>query len=357
MNSSRMYLDKAAVISAQEANYGEPLSPWSLCTVTQVEELKILIRMLPIWASGIVFSSLHAQVSTMFVQQGRAMNCNIGSFKIPPATLWVFDCITVLVWVPLYDRFNVPLAKLITRSDNGFTVLQRMGIGLVVSVLCIASAAIVEKVPQIFILGGAEVFYCVGQLKFFYGQSPESMRSLCCALGLLANAFGSYLSSLILTVVTYFTTKDGGDGWIADDLNGHLDYFFWMTNGSDLALCFSSIGTRVHSRRKVRNEACESMDSSDFSLDLTAEIEELRDAFAGMAPPPLGGDGFSPVGPLSVIGVEEVANWRRKFRLPDDVTIRIPGPFDKVSDFELGEILVYELIYAGSQEEDIWDFC
>ncbi|CDY67370.1 hypothetical protein HID58_065869 [Brassica napus] len=228
---AKMYLDKAAVISAQEANYGEPLSPWSLCTVTQVEELKILIRMLPIWASGIVFSSLHAQVSTMFVQQGRAMNCNIGSFKIPPATLWVFDCITVLVWVPLYDRFNVPLAKLITRSDNGFTVLQRMGIGLVVSVLCIASAAIVEKVPQIFILGGAEVFYCVGQLKFFYGQSPESMRSLCCALGLLANAFGSYLSSLILTVVTYFTTKDGGDGWIADDLNGRLDYFFWLLAG------------------------------------------------------------------------------------------------------------------------------
>ncbi|WZZ58788.1 hypothetical protein YC2023_058895 [Brassica napus] len=89
------------------------------------------------------------------------------------------------------------------------------------------------------------------------------------------------------------------------------------------------------------------MDSSDFSLDLTAEIEELRDAFAGMAPPPLGGDGFSPVGPLSVIGVEEVANWRRKFRLPDDVTIRIPGPFDKVSDFELGEILgVRKKIYG-----------
>ncbi|KAJ4889961.1 Protein NRT1/ PTR FAMILY 8.3 [Raphanus sativus] len=245
------YLDKAAVISAQEANSGELLSPWSLCTVTQVEELKILIRMLPIWASGIVFSSLHAQVSTMFVQQGRTMNCNVGSFKIPPATLGVLDCVAVLVWVPLYDRFNVPLAKLITRTDNGFTVLQRMGIGLVISVLCIASAAIVEKarlevvetgttvsltvfwqVPQIFILGAAEVFYCVGQLEFFYGQSPESMRSLCCALGLLANAFGSYLSSLILTVVTYFTTKDGGVGWITDDLNeGHLDYFFWLLAG------------------------------------------------------------------------------------------------------------------------------
>ncbi|KAG2259733.1 hypothetical protein Bca52824_079027 [Brassica carinata] len=176
-----------------------------------------------------------------------ASNMGVGS----PATLGVFDCITVLVWVPLYDRFNVPLAKLITRTDNGFTVLQRIGIGLVISVFSIVSAAIVEKVrlgvvekgtavsltvlwqvPQIFILGAAEVFYCVGQLEFFYGQSPESMRSLCCALGLLTNAFGSYLSSLLLTVVTYLTTLDGRDGWITDDLNeGHLDYFFWLLAG------------------------------------------------------------------------------------------------------------------------------
>ncbi|CAF1928092.1 unnamed protein product [Brassica oleracea var. botrytis] len=154
------------------------------------------------------------------------MNCNIGSFKIPPATLGVFDCITVLVWVPLYDRFNVPLAKLTTRTDNGFTVLQGMGI-VVTDRVDVPVVQVVEKarleavletgtavsltvfwqVPQIFILGGAEVFYCVGQLEFFYGQSPESMRSLCCALGLLANAFGSYLSSLILTVVTYFTSN------------------------------------------------------------------------------------------------------------------------------------------------------
>ncbi|KAF8098067.1 hypothetical protein N665_0275s0036 [Sinapis alba] len=264
------YLDKAAVISAQEANSREILNPWSLCTVTQVEELKILIRMLPIWAAGIVFSSLHAQVSTLFVQQGRAMNCNIGSFKIPPAILGVFDCITVLFWVPLYERFNVPLAKLITRTDNGFTVLQRMGIGLVISVFCIVSAAIVEKarlgvvetgtavsltvfwqVPQVFILGAAEVFYCVGQLEFFYGQSPDSMRSLCSALGLLAIAFGNYLSSLLLTVVTYLTTMDGGDGWITDDLNqGHLDYFFWLLAGLSILNAAVYVFSAVNYKQK-----------------------------------------------------------------------------------------------------------
>ncbi|KAH0898504.1 hypothetical protein HID58_048072 [Brassica napus] len=103
-----------------------------------------------------------------------------------------------------------------------------------------------------------------------------------------------------------------------------------------LTLCSSSIGARVHSRGRVGNEGCESMDSSESSLDLTVEIKELRNAAVGEAPPPPGGDRFSPVGPLSIIGVEEVANWRKKFYLIDDVTLigfRI---------FEPGEIPVYK---------------
>ncbi|KAF2582599.1 hypothetical protein F2Q68_00004715 [Brassica cretica] len=129
-----------------------------------------------------------------------------------------------------------------------------------------------------------------------------------------------------------------------------------MTNGLDLALGSSSIGTRVHSRRRVGNEACESMDSSESSLDLTAEIEELRNAAVGEAPPPAGGDRLSPVGPLSVIGVEEVANRREKFRLPNDITIRIPGPFDRVSDFDLGEIPVYEGFFESGFRDQIPSF-
>lgn len=31
-----------------------PMSSWKLCTVTQVEELKILLRMFPVWASFVI---------------------------------------------------------------------------------------------------------------------------------------------------------------------------------------------------------------------------------------------------------------------------------------------------------------
>jgi solute carrier family 15 (peptide/histidine transporter), member 3/4 len=55
------------------------------------------------------------------------------------------------------------------------------------------------------------------------------MRSLCSALALLTVALGSYLSSFVVTVVAFLTTRGGEPGWIPDALNeGHLDRFFWL---------------------------------------------------------------------------------------------------------------------------------
>ncbi|KAI9075698.1 hypothetical protein K1719_042314 [Acacia pycnantha] len=253
-------LDKAAIVSDVETKSGDYSNPWRICTVTQVEELKILVRMFPIWASGIVFSAAYAQVSTMFVEQGSMMDTSIGSFTIPAASLSTFNVISVLFLVPIYDRIIVPIAKKFTGKERGFSELQRMGIGLLISVLCMSAAAILEikrlqlarelglvdkevavpisifwQIPQYFLLGAAEVFTFIGQFEFFYDQSPDAMRSLCSALSLLTTSLGNYLSSIIVTVVTYLTTQGGQIGWIADNLNeGHLDYFFWLLAGLSL---------------------------------------------------------------------------------------------------------------------------
>ncbi|XP_050232561.1 protein NRT1/ PTR FAMILY 8.3-like [Mercurialis annua] len=257
-------LDKAAVISEAESKTGSFSDPWRLCTVTQVEELKILVRMFPIWATGIVFSAVYAQMSTMFVEQGMLMDTKIGSFIIPPASLSSFDVISVICWVPIYDAVIVPIARKFTGKERGFSELQRMGIGLFISVLCMFAAALVEikrlqlakelglvdsgaavplsifwQIPQYMLIGAAEVFTFIGQLEFFYEQSPDAMRSLCSALSLLTTSLGNYLSSFILTMVTYFTTTGGKAGWIPDNLNkGHLDYFFWLIAGLSVANMF-----------------------------------------------------------------------------------------------------------------------
>lgn len=245
------FFDKAAVETDSDRGKSSN-NPWKLCTVTQVEELKSIIRILPIWASGIVFAAVYSQMSTMFVLQGNTMDQHIGpNFKIPSASLSLFDTLSVIFWTPVYERIIIPIARKRTRHERGFTTLQRMGIGLVISLFSMMAAATLEvfrlkyvqnhdlyddetipmtifwQVPQYFLIGCAEVFTFIGQLEFFYDQAPDAMRSLCSALSLTTIALGNYLSTVLVAIVSNVTTKHGKTGWIADNLNeGHLDYFF-----------------------------------------------------------------------------------------------------------------------------------
>ncbi|PNT74796.1 hypothetical protein BRADI_1g22087v3 [Brachypodium distachyon] len=66
------FLDKAAIISDLSIDNGNCGSSWRICTITQVEELKILIRLLPIWATGVFFGAAISQMHTTFIQQGHA---------------------------------------------------------------------------------------------------------------------------------------------------------------------------------------------------------------------------------------------------------------------------------------------
>ncbi|KAF7017912.1 hypothetical protein CFC21_031265 [Triticum aestivum] len=249
------FLDKAAVETPADRTATAP-SAWRLCTVTQVEELKSVVRLLPIWASGIVFAAVYGQMNTVFVFQGNTLDKRMGAhFSIPSASLSTFDTLSVIFWVPVYDRLLVPAVRSVTGHPRGFTQLQRMGVGLVVSIFSMVAAGVLElfrlrtvarlglygeedivpisifwQVPQYFIVGAAEVFVFVGQLDFFYDQAPDAMRSMCMALSLTAVALGSYVSTLLVTVVKKVTTTGGKQGWIPDkNLNvGHLDYFFWL---------------------------------------------------------------------------------------------------------------------------------
>jgi len=251
------FLDRASIISSADVKSESSTDPWKLCTVTQVEELKILVRMFPIWATTIIFSAVYAQNSSLFVEQGMVLDKRLGSFNIPPASLSTLDVISVIIWIPLYDRILVPIARKFTGREKGFSELQRIGIGLVLSILAMVSAALVElkrlevarseglihekvdvpmsilwQIPQYFLVGAAEVFTAIGQVDFFYDQGPDAMRSLCSAFALVTVSVGDYVSSIILTLVSYITTQGGDPGWIPDNLNeGHLDRFFWLIAG------------------------------------------------------------------------------------------------------------------------------
>ncbi|MBA0734826.1 hypothetical protein Gogos_018717 [Gossypium gossypioides] len=126
------FFDKAAVVTSNDQIKGS-INPWKLCTITQIEELKSIIRLLPIWATGTIFSAVYGQMGTLFVLQDNTMYLHMSpSFEIPSASLSLFNTINVIFWVPVYDRLIVPLSRKLTGHKNRFTQLQRMAIDLVI---------------------------------------------------------------------------------------------------------------------------------------------------------------------------------------------------------------------------------
>ncbi|KAG8092696.1 hypothetical protein GUJ93_ZPchr0012g22153 [Zizania palustris] len=244
-------LDKAAVVVYDEVEDGEKKkkkSAWRACSVTQVEEVKILLRMVPIWLTSVLYAASLGQTATTFVQQGNAMNTRIGSLSVPAASLNSAEVIFMMVWVVFQDSVVIPIARR-CRGDPagpGLTQLQRMGVGRLLAVPALAAAAVLEtcrlrsvraggnlsiawQLPQFVVLACSDVFCGIAQLEFFYSEAPVSMRSLCSAFSFLALSLGYYVNSLVVSVIAVLSTAGGGHGWLPADLNsGHLDYYFWL---------------------------------------------------------------------------------------------------------------------------------
>ncbi|KAI3973242.1 hypothetical protein MKW92_027876, partial [Papaver armeniacum] len=95
-----------------------------------VEEPKSVVRLLPIWGMLLMFAIIFQQPATFFTKQGMAMKRNIGNhFMIPPATLQSAINVSIILLVPLYDKIVTPVSRIISGSDKGMSVMQRMGCG------------------------------------------------------------------------------------------------------------------------------------------------------------------------------------------------------------------------------------
>ncbi|KAJ3671211.1 hypothetical protein LUZ60_008637 [Juncus effusus] len=248
------FLDKAASRvegDDEETADGKPApNPWKLCSVSRIEEVKMMIRLLPVWATTILFWTIYAQMMTFSVEQATTMERTMGSFQIPAGSLTVFFVGAILITLAVYDRLIMPMCRRF-RGTEGFTNLQKIGIGLALSVMGMAAAAITEKrrlsvarshsasatvpmsvfalIPQFFLVGAGEAFIYTGQLDFFITRSPKSMKTMSTGLFLTTLSLGFFFSSFLVSVVKNFTSGKNGNGWLADNINqGRLDYFYGL---------------------------------------------------------------------------------------------------------------------------------
>ncbi|KAK3035182.1 hypothetical protein RJ639_034570, partial [Escallonia herrerae] len=238
--------DKAAIL--QE---GMKPEPWKVCTITQVEEIKILTRMLPIITSTIIMNTCLAQLQTFSVLQGYFMDPQIGSINVPTASIPVIPLFFMSVLIPIYEFLVVPLARKITGHPSGITQLQRVGVGLVLSIISMGIAGIVEvkrrdqalKDPyhpislfwlsfQYGVFGIADMFAMVGLMEFFYKEAPSGMRSLSTSFALISLSFGYFLSTAFVNIINAVTKNitPSKQGWLygVDIDHNSLNLFYWF---------------------------------------------------------------------------------------------------------------------------------
>ncbi|XP_058092656.1 protein NRT1/ PTR FAMILY 4.5-like [Magnolia sinica] len=257
------FLDKAAIQTTNvEFNSSKPQvpSPWKLCTVTQVENAKIIFGMIPIFCSTFIMSTCLAQLQTFSIQQGSTMDARIaGNFKIPPASLPILPVIFMIIIIPVYDQLLVPFIRKFTGHTTGITHLQRIGVGLVLSSISMGVAAIMEvkrkriaeqhkmldampilePLPistfwlsfQFFIFGIADMFTYVGLLEFFYSEAPKALKSMSTCFLWSSMAVGYFFSTILVEIVNSATKgSTKSRGWLGgNNLNrNHLNLFYWL---------------------------------------------------------------------------------------------------------------------------------
>ncbi|XP_061358858.1 protein NRT1/ PTR FAMILY 2.11-like [Gastrolobium bilobum] len=261
------FLDKAAIITPQDHinPNGSAFDPWNLCSMQQVEEVKCLLRVIPIWISGMLYYVVIVQQNTMTVFQALQADRRIfnSDFTIPEASYIIFMMLSLTIWLPIYDRQIVPSLQRLTKREGGFTLLQRMGIGMFISIICMIVSGVVEErrrtmaltkpigveprkgaissmsglwlIPQLTLAGLSDAFTMVAQVEFYYKQFPENMRSLAGSLLLCGLAGSSYLSSLLISIIHQMTANSATGNWLPQDLNkGRLDYFYYIITGLEV---------------------------------------------------------------------------------------------------------------------------
>nr|XP_034917642.1 protein NRT1/ PTR FAMILY 1.2-like [Populus alba] len=259
------FLNKACVVKNPEEDLmpdGRASDPWRLCTVDQVEELKALIKVIPIWSTGMLVSVNVCQNSFLLLQAS-TMNRHITSkFEIPAGSFYAFMLLSLTTWIALYDRVIIPLASKITGKPTRLGLKQKIGNGILGSAASMAVLAIIERVrretairegisdipdavthmsamwllPFYFLLGFSEAMNGVGLNELFYTELPKSMSSVASNLFSIGLSAASLVASFIVSNVRGFISEANQESWVSSNINkGHYDYYYWLLSSLGFA--------------------------------------------------------------------------------------------------------------------------
>ncbi|WOL01891.1 protein NRT1/ PTR FAMILY 2.7-like [Canna indica] len=246
---SLRFLNRAALICHGEiSSDGSLAKPWRLCTVQQVQDLKALVSIFPLWSSSIFLSvSIGIQYS-LTVLQALTMDRSVGPrFSIPAGSISVSSLAATMLALSLLDRLVLPLWRRLTRHTP--TPLQRIGLGHALNIAAMAASALVERkragvvhahhaegqagwevpmtalwlvVPMV-VTGVGEALHFPGQVALYYEEFPRSLRNTSAGMMSVLIGLGFYLSTAMVDLVRRNT------GWLPDNINAaKMENVYWL---------------------------------------------------------------------------------------------------------------------------------
>ncbi|CAI5982960.1 unnamed protein product [Closterium sp. NIES-64] len=200
-----------------------------------VEDVKLLLRVLALFAPVPIFWSLFDQQASRWVFQAERMDGHFWGITVEPDQMQTMNAALILVMIPLFDQVIYPSCE---RLGVSIRPIRRMATGMTLGALSFALSGLLQiwiearaksgspslllgsavtaavagvgsvgagdgagRVPQYVIMTAGEILFSITGLELAYSQAPASMTAVVTAFWCLTVAGGNLFTAVVVGTV------------------------------------------------------------------------------------------------------------------------------------------------------------